>query len=89
MSDDTKPKTHHVVFSFDLVENVGIDASTVLMQIDGETLGYLNSVDLSIKVKEKFGSLQYTQFKNVQNTNDINATGIWELHSHGDVEIND
>lgn len=89
MPDATQPKIHHVVFSFDLVEDVGIDTSTVLMQLDGEPLGYLSSVDLSVKVKEKFGTLQYTQFRNVQNTNDIDATGIWELHSHGDAEIND
>jgi hypothetical protein len=86
---DTQLKTHHIVFSFDIVENVGIDTSTLLMKIDGVPLGYLNSVELSAKVTERFGNLQYTQFRNTRETDDVKDTGIWELHSHGNAETND
>lgn len=78
-----------VAITFELVENVGVDTSTFKLKIDGEYVGCLSSLDLSAKIKEKFGSLQYTQFRNVREPDDINATGIWELHAHGDAEIND
>jgi predicted peptidase len=86
---DTQLKTHHIVFSFDIVENVGIDTSTLIMQIDGKAVGCLSSVELSAKINDKFGNLQYTQFRNVRETENIKDTGIWELHSHGDTESND
>jgi len=86
---DTQPKTLHVVLSFDIIEDVGIDISTFNMQIDGQVIGYLSSVELSAHINDKSGNLQYTQFRNVRETDDINDTGIWELHAHGETEHND
>lgn len=82
-------KSKKVVISFDLNEHVGLDTSTFHMTLDGEAVGCLSSIELTAKINEKFGRLQYTQFRNVRDTDDINTTGIWELHSHGNEEIND
>jgi hypothetical protein len=79
-----EPKKIHVTLSFDIVEELGVDSMSILMQLDGKIVGFLDTINLSVKAKERWNKFMYTQFRNPRETGNVNDCGVWDIHTFGD-----
>lgn len=81
-----EPKKNRITLAFDVIDGAGVDTSTLMMCVDGKAVGYLDAVNFDFKAKERWGRLQYTQFRNPRETGKPEDCGIWDIHTFGDNE---
>jgi hypothetical protein len=86
---DKSPKKLSVSITFDIIDDIGVDCNSVKMCVDGKPMGCLHNLELSVNGKDKLGRLQYSQFRNPMNTEQVKDCGTWEIHAYGDKELND
>lgn len=84
-----EPKKLHVTLAFDIVEDLGVDTTTLMMHVDGKLIGFLDTLNFALKSKERWSKFQYSQFRNPRETGKPEDCGIWDIHTFGDNETND
>jgi hypothetical protein len=86
---DKQPKKIHMTLAFDVVDGEGVDITTATLCADGQSIGPVQSLNLAWDVKKRYGKFQYSQFRNVRETDDPGHCGTWNIHTYGDNEPND